>query len=57
MSQEEVAKKFHQDGELVALWVMFLHGNRWAVKEHLDGGYQWAITEKGRQWISRYNFE
>jgi hypothetical protein len=57
MSQQEIAKKFPQDGELVALWIIFLHGNHWADKEPLDGGYRWSITEKGKNWISRYNFE
>jgi len=57
MSQQEIAKKFPQDGELVAMWVVFLHGNHLAAKDPMDVGYKWTITEKGKEWISRYNFE
>ena len=57
MSQQEIAKKFPQDGELVAMWVVFLQGNHLAAKDPMDVGYKWTITEKGKEWISRYNFE
>jgi hypothetical protein len=55
--EKEIAKKFPEDGELVALWVIFLYHNHWAIKEPLDGSYRWRITEKGKNWIAKYNFE
>ena len=56
-SEKEIAKTYPLDWELVALWVSFLYHNHWATKEHLDGSYRWHITEKGHNWIARYNFE
>ena len=51
MSQEQIALKFPEDGELVGLWVSFLRGNHWLTKDK-DG--RWSITAKGHLWIKKY---
>ena len=50
-SQKEIASRFPEDGELVALWVSFLRNNQWAQK--LDGKF--SITAKGQAWIDKYD--
>jgi hypothetical protein len=49
-SQEEIASRFPEDGELVGLWISFLRNNHWVEKP--DG--RWNITEKGQKWIEKY---
>jgi len=51
MSVDQIALKFPEDGELVALWISFLRGNRWTTKDSFGN---WSITPKGQQWISKY---
>jgi hypothetical protein len=34
------------------LWVSFLRGNHWTKK--VDG--KWQITQKGQDWIDRYDY-
>ena len=51
MSQEQIALKFPEDGELVALWVSFLRGNHWMTK---DENGRWSISQKGQDWIKKY---
>ncbi|MFL6512983.1 MAG: hypothetical protein ACJ70X_08555 [Nitrososphaera sp.] len=53
MSQELIALKFPEDGELVGLWVSFLRGNHWLTKDK-DG--RWSITAKGHLWIKKYEW-
>jgi hypothetical protein len=48
-SQEEIASRFPDDGELVALWVSFLRANHGV--EKADG--IWSITQKGQNWIDK----
>jgi hypothetical protein len=50
-TQEEIASRFPEDGELVGLWVSFLRSNHWT--EKLDG--KWIITDKGQKWIEKYD--
>jgi hypothetical protein len=50
-SQEEIASRFPEDGELVGLWVSFLRSNHWV--EKADG--HWKITDKGQKWIEKYD--
>jgi hypothetical protein len=52
MSQEQIALKFPEDGELVGLWVSFLRDNHWLTKDK-DG--RWTITAKGHTWIEKYS--
>jgi hypothetical protein len=49
-SQEQIASRFPEDGELVGLWVSFLRRNHWA--EKVDGRF--SITPKGQAWIDKY---
>ena len=49
-SQEQIASRFPEDGELVGLWVSFLRSNHWMEKS--DG--TWSITQKGQEWIAKY---
>jgi hypothetical protein len=50
-SQELIASRFPEDGELVGLWVSFLRSNHWVTKP--DG--RWIITNKGQAWIDKYD--
>jgi len=52
-SQEAIASRFPEDGELVGLWVAFLRNNQWA--EKVDGKY--SITQKGKAWIDKYGLD
>lgn len=52
MSQDQIALKFPEDGELVGLWVAFLRGNHWMTK---DNEGRWSITKKGLEWIRKYD--
>jgi hypothetical protein len=51
MSQEQIALKFSEGGELVGLWVSFLRSNHWLTK---DKDRRWSITAKGHTWIEKY---
>jgi hypothetical protein len=57
LGEDEIAKMFPEDGQLTRMWIAFLLHNHWATKDFSDGGHRWGITEKGKDWISKYNFE
>jgi hypothetical protein len=57
MTEYEIGSKFPEDAELVKLWLSYLYHSHWATKVPLDGSFRWEITHKGKERISRFNFE
>ena len=50
-SNEEIAKDFDNNLELVAVWIDYMIGINWMYK---DGNKKWIVTGNGKKWIDRY---
>jgi len=48
--KSEVIVEFEGDKQLVDMWMSFLLHNKWMEKT-ID---EWVVTEKGREWKSKY---
>ena len=49
-SNEEIAKDFDNNLELVTVWIDYMIGINWMYK---DGGEIWIATDEGKKWIEK----
>ncbi|MFL6506384.1 MAG: hypothetical protein ACJ704_00395 [Nitrososphaeraceae archaeon] len=50
-SNEEIAKDFYNNLELVIVWIDYMIGINWMYK---DGSEKWIATDNGKKWIEKY---
>jgi len=50
-SNDEIAKDFDNNLELVTVWIDYMIGINWMYK---DGGEKWIATDEVKKWIEKY---
>ena len=51
-SNEEIAKDFDNNLELVSVWIDDMIGINWIYK-NIDGGNKWIATDNGKKWVEK----